>query len=272
MATVHVLTVPGADPARDAVVAQLVREADACVHADPQRRGLMPNWLDALACAASDAARSRWSVIVQDDARPLPGWQSHLGMACYHSPRPLLCLTHFGDVTRGAAARGVPYIVGEHWVWGGANAYHRDVLGGLHEWASMIWEQTGYCHDDRMISAYAARIGSSPALSTVALFDQGVGTSTLGHPTSGSRPGTPLGRLPLTWWRGRTGKPRFETRPNGTARDQREWLARYGTQDPTPWHFVPHGRAAVRRVDPEPTTSAHAHAHAHAQPHPEAAS
>lgn len=178
----HVLHVPGADPRRDATVGELRRQATVCVHEDPARRGVMVTWLEALACAEASDQDIPWSVIVQDDVEPLPGWQQHLERACTYSPQPVLGLTHLGSYGRRALDRQAPYAVGKGLLWGAGIAYHRRFMAGLARWAPWAVEQTGYPHDDRLIAAYARVSGVETAMVARALFDLPRWPSLLGHP------------------------------------------------------------------------------------------
>lgn len=185
----HVIWVPGADPDRDEIVARLRQQSDACIHADPRRRGLMTTWLEALACAVDDRP---WAVILSDDADPLPGWQQHLERACMNSPAPLLGLTHFGQYGRQALDKGAPYGVGANLLWGGAIAYHGSVLPGLLDWATRQVAETGYKHDDALVAAYALHFRLDTAVAARAIFGQPIKASLLGHNTPIRVPSTTI--------------------------------------------------------------------------------
>ena len=58
---IHVLTVPGFDPQRDAVVARLREYYGACIHADPERSGVLPTTLSAMECGL--ATGDAWTVM-----------------------------------------------------------------------------------------------------------------------------------------------------------------------------------------------------------------
>lgn len=192
---VHVLHVPGADPDRDAIVAKLQREADACLHLDPERKGLMPNWLGALDCAYRHDVQHEgysWSLILSDDADPLPGWQQHVERACTNSPAPLLGLTHFGAYGQHALARDRAYGVGPYLLWGGAIAIKAIAVGGLLSFATRVYETTGYPHDDVLTCAYAMQQGWQTAMTARAIFDQPVKASLLNHNTPIRRPATTI--------------------------------------------------------------------------------
>jgi hypothetical protein len=186
----HVLHVPQADPERDAIVALLDSQTDVCVHADPNRAGVVPNWLGALACAAAED--KDWALIVQDDAFPLRGWQQHLERACTNSPEPVLGLTHFGAYGAAPLAQGRPYAVGPYLIWGGAVAYHRAIVGPMLGWASRVYAETGYRHDDVLACAFAMKQGRQTAMAARAIFDQPVQRSLLGHNTPIRRPSTTI--------------------------------------------------------------------------------
>lgn len=175
---IHVMHVPGADPARDAIVARLVDEAGACVHEDPERRDTMWTWVQAANCAADDTAE--WSIIVQDDAEPLPGWESHLRQALKYSPSPFLALTHAGRYGKDLYDKGHPYGVGHCTMWGTAIAYHRSVMGPLAEWATRLYQATGYRHDDTAVCGFARKHRFETAAVSRAIFWTNM-PSLLGH-------------------------------------------------------------------------------------------
>lgn len=189
---VHVMWVPGADPQRDAIVRQLQVEGQACLHTDDDRNGCMWNWLGAMDCAAANDSNDPWSIVLSDDAMPLPGWQQHVERACKYSPQPLLGLTHFGGYGEKALEKGAPYGVGQYLIWGGAVAYHRSIVAGLAGWARKVQAETGYQHDDCLASAYALRQGFKCALTARAIFDQPVKKSLLNHNTPIRRPNTTI--------------------------------------------------------------------------------
>lgn len=233
---IHILHVPGANPERDRIVSdwrlRANEDVEVCVHEDPERRGIMANWLDAAQCALDDAHQPLWSLIIQDDAVPGPGWQRSIEEACWFSPAPVLGMSYFGKITEGAFKKNVPYMVGPHLIWGAAVAYKRDFLEGLVPWARWVYETTEYQHDDRLISAYANKIGVDTALTVRAIFDQPVEQSTVGHSGGGER------RPGITIW-GNSGAP-YSARPRvhrtraGAAGDQRDWLRTLGTEDEDP--------------------------------------
>ncbi len=182
MVKVHVLWVPGFDPDRDAIVAKLQDEATVCLHTDPERTGLMQNWLGAVDCALANDT-DQWSTILSDDAYPLHNWQDHLTRATASSPEPLLGLTHFGGWGKEPLSKGHPYAVGPYLVWGGAISYHRVVLAEIATWGRAVATRMNYAHDDCLAAAASMRLNRRCAMTTRALFGQPVKRSMLGHNT-----------------------------------------------------------------------------------------
>jgi hypothetical protein len=184
----HTLHVPGADAERDAIVAKQMADPDLDVvlHADPQRKGVMQNWLGALKAALDDD--QEWALILQDDADPLPGWAEHFALATANSPSPLLGLTHFGGYGSEVIRKGGAYGIGRVLIWGGASCIHRDHLLPLLRAALQFHQKTGYAHDDGAMALYGQWIGTGTAMTARALFDQPVQASLLGHNTKVRRP------------------------------------------------------------------------------------
>lgn len=198
--SVHVMTVPGAHPDRDAIV-KLLADAGACVHEDPHRTGLVTNWRGTIDCASRSG--TDWAVVLSDDAMPLPGWDRHLTRALGFSPRPALGLIHFGGYGRRAADEGFAYAVGPGLLWGGAIAYRTEILPGLAEYARrFITTDPGYPHDDEIGSLFAARYYDMPAMCSRALFDHIDVPSLMGHPphsTPNRRPGFTIRETGPAW-------------------------------------------------------------------------
>ncbi len=222
--TLHILHVPGADEERDDIVANYLDmpypDVHVCVHMDPERKGIMHNWLEAAKCALQ-TTNEKWSIILQDDAVPMPGWHRALEEALWFSPAPVLGMSYFGSITDSAQKKNVPYLVGPHLIWGAAVAYRHDFLQGLVPWAEKVWEDTRYPHDDRLISAYANKIGVDTALTVRAIFDQPVVASTVGHGGGNRRP---LHTLRSTSGAPYSARPRSIRLRSGAAGDQRFWL------------------------------------------------
>ena len=254
MIKLHILHVPGADEHRDDIVASYIDDPDVqvCLHEDPERRGIMHNWLAAAQCALDHDLTGKtraWSIIIQDDAVGMPGWKRVIEEALWYAPAPVLGMSYFGQITDSAQKKNIPYLVGPHLIWGAAVAYRHDFLAGLVPFAKRVWEEYGYPHDDRLISAYANRIGVDTALTVRALFDQPVERSTVGHGGGNRRP---LHTLRSTSGAPFSARPRSQRLRSGAAGDQRLWLQHLFTpeQDPTGF-FKPIRGGAVTWVHGE---------------------
>jgi hypothetical protein len=195
------MTVPGADPARDKIVGGY---DNACVHAQadpPSAAGLMSNWRGAVDCAAGDS--TDWSLIMSDDAEPLPGWDRHMPRALGFSPRPMLGVIHFGGFGRTAAEHGYAYCVGTGMVWGGGIAYRTGILGDLAEYTRRFLDiDPTFPHDDVIAGLFADRYHGKPAMTARALFDHIPARSLVGHPsheTELRRPGLTIRETGPPW-------------------------------------------------------------------------
>lgn len=181
---IHVLWVPGFLPERDEIVQSLIDQHPdsngVCTHEDPNREGLLLNYANALRCALNDD--HEWSLIVSDDAIPLPQWQIHLTAALSYAPSDIVGLTHFGSYGKTLAQKGYPYGTSENAMWGGAGAYRHTVLAPLLELVefglSIGWNHKG---DDGCVIALNRLRGTQTAMCTRAIFDQPLLKSTLGH-------------------------------------------------------------------------------------------
>lgn len=176
--TLHLVHAPGFSEERDRQAALLVEQHGAVLHADAERRGVLPTFLDALEAGAAD--RTGWAVVIQDDAQPLRDWRMHLSMALSCSPAPILGLTHFGSYGANLVRRGLPYGTGRNVIWGCAAAFHASEVPALlrmGRWA----ESLGYWADDSLIAAHSLVTDRKWALTSRAIFDHLAFRSTLGH-------------------------------------------------------------------------------------------
>jgi hypothetical protein len=180
VAQLHVLTVSGCSDIRDANTARLAN-AGACIHDQhepPSSQGLMRNWLTVLTCA--QARPQPWTVILQDDAELLPGWQRHLPLALAYSPRALLGLTCFGGYGKAAADAGYAYAVGRNLVWGTAHAIRTELVQALEDFSRYcLTLDPAYPHDDNLIALFGREAGT--ALAARALFGHLSVPSLVGH-------------------------------------------------------------------------------------------
>jgi hypothetical protein len=227
MTTLHVLTVPGLDPLRDANVEALRGQSEVCLHADPERKGVLWNWATALTCSVE--AGERWSLIVQDDALPIEGWQSELSLALHYSPEPIIGLTHFGSYGKNLAARGYPYGFSANALWGAAAGYRSNIIKGLLQLATFA-QEIGWNpnSDDGVVIAFNALRGGSTAMTSRAVFDQNEEIrSTLGHHTSIRHPELTI-RDQGPWWgvTPRAAKMHTRTSPPDVVELATAWRAR----------------------------------------------
>jgi hypothetical protein len=173
----------------------------------------MHAWSRAVACATRDTAP--WSVIVQDDAEPLPGWADHLSRATASSPSPVLGLTHFGWYGEVPLRHLAPYGVGPYLLWGGAIAYRRDVVEPLARWCLTVYAATGYPHDDCLVAAWCLKEGIDTALCARAIFGQPIRASLLNHHTKYRSPATTIANTDgPDWSSGRTWPVKRQTFPD----------------------------------------------------------
>lgn len=186
----HVMHVPGADPERDRLVANLPelhpRGAEGvCVHEDPKRKGVLNTWLSALKHAYHEPSTDTgWEIVIQDDAVPVEGFAQHLPRALQHSPAPVLSLCHLGDAGQKIAATGHAYMRGTHTVWGPAVAYHRDILPDLIRLGVQVKNLNHRVYrswDDRLPGVLNLIQGGTTAVTARALFDHPHLKSTVGH-------------------------------------------------------------------------------------------
>lgn len=216
----HVMHVPGADPVRDELVAQMKTDhpGDVIVHEDPDRNGVLPTWIAALK-AARDSGDD-WNLVVQDDAVPMNGWSLHLPQVLKHAPAPIISLSHFSDRGMRLVRQGVPFALSRHGLWGQAVAYHRSVLPNLVKVAEAVQE---YAHeegkplflkwDDRIPAIHNMLTNGYSCFTARALFSHLHTDSLIGHASKVHRhPQSTIENQDGPEW---SAKPRYKlTRPN----------------------------------------------------------
>jgi hypothetical protein len=170
-------------------VHRLRRQLDVCTHEDPERKGLMQNWVGILRCALEDD--QEWMLSLNDDVELLPGWQEHLELAWANSPQPFLGLTHFGGWGETAVSKGAAFCEGPYLVWGGALSVRRDQLLGLLDFAE-FHQKRGYKHDDCIVAAYALMTGQQTAMTSHAIVGLPKVKSLLGHHPPINTPNTTI--------------------------------------------------------------------------------
>lgn len=195
----HVLYVPDVDPLRDDNVACL-KTAGACIHVDhtPKKPGhkrpiggLVPMTREMMTCAKSDG--TAWSLMLHDDAYPLPGWSIHLPLALRYSPAEILACLHLAGVGAEAARKGYAYGLGYRNVWGAAMAYRSHLLQPIldfYDLALQILPEYGV--EDWLVRAWSDWKRIPTAFTSRAIFDHGppnqIPRSLLGHAGAARKP------------------------------------------------------------------------------------
>lgn len=179
----YLQTVPGFSSQRD-VNAACWREYGALVYEDVNRDGPIHTMRLMLEHAAERDLD--WTLILQDDAVPFTGWRDELEGALWHSPSPLLSLSHFASVGQKAAAAGFAY--GQPGMWGPAWAHSRSaVLGTLALYPRIFEINPRYRVADGPAYLWARLAEFPPAFTARALFDHPPWRSSMGHPTTSAR-------------------------------------------------------------------------------------
>jgi hypothetical protein len=179
--------VPGLSADRDDLVAWYQQMFDeVCVHADPDQRGVLWNHLGIVRCMVSESLDTSrgWSLVVQDDARPLDGWEDHLPEVCWNAPAPFVSLGHFSNFGQRLVERGIPFGLGANVVWGQAVLYRHDVVRSyarlVEDVAEMDFERYRKW-DDGLPSVHSLLHGTKSCFTARALFEHQDWDSTMGH-------------------------------------------------------------------------------------------
>lgn len=196
---------------------------------DVDRNGVLWNHLRILEdfVASED---EEFTLVVQDDAIPLEGWEEHLEQVMEHATRFPLSLCHFRRHGLKMWERGISFGYATNCVWGQAVVYSREfaleyvqTVRDLYEIDPLTWRKS----DDGVIVVHNLLTGNQSSFTTRALFDHAEGHSTLGHLTKGRYPFATIENSPGPW----TG----ESRPHAlaitdTMRDRAEMLRLYRSQ------------------------------------------
>lgn len=184
---VHVTTVPG-DPRRDDMVRKLQEDwpSSVCVHADPDRRGILWNHRQVLDCLLAETGpdQPRWALTCQDDVEWLPGWQNQLRMVMQTAPTPFVSLNHFSTHGQRQARRGMPYAVGINAMWGQAVLYSRAVLPSYRQLVEDVWEMDAAKYhkwDDGLAAVHNLIHGTRSSFTSRALVEHQNWDSTVGN-------------------------------------------------------------------------------------------
>lgn len=185
---IHVMTIPGWSDERDGVVDFYRTNYDACVHEDPERKGVLWNHANIVKCMLDDeyTGRSSWSLVVQDDVLPLEGWEDHYSQVKMYVPREaaFVSLSHFAGYGKKLVDRGIPFGLGMNNIWGQAVMYRQvhlpDYLNFVLDVMSMDYDRYQKW-DDGLMSVFNMIYGTKSAYTARALFEHQDWTSTMGH-------------------------------------------------------------------------------------------
>lgn len=185
----HLMTAPGLDPRRDRLVKEWATtdkySGEVCVHADREWRGVLWNHREIVRCMAHRA--EPWSLVLQDDAEPYPGWEDALREIMRTATWPFVSLGHFSKYGVKPRERGFPYVEGVNVTWGQALLYRGDVLKEYLDIVEAAWEitESGEFNfqkwDDGLIAVYSLINGTTSAFTSRALIEHADWESTLGH-------------------------------------------------------------------------------------------
>lgn len=201
----HVTTVPG-DARRDALVRQYQEEwpGGVCVHADPDRRGILWNHRTVLDCLLEEG--SPWGLTCQDDVVFLPGWEDHLLSVMWYAPTPFVSLGHLSKYGARLAAKQVPFGVGVNALWGQAVLYRKDVLPAYRELVERVWDLdagSGMYRkwDDGLAAVFNLLTGTRSSFTAWSLVEHQNWESTVGNVPGRWRHAecTIVGALPTVW-------------------------------------------------------------------------
>jgi len=186
--TMHIMTVPGSDSRRDALVQWWQKSGEypgrVCLHADPERRGVLWNHVGILECALRGDQGAGWAMTMQDDVKPLTGWLEALKQVMQHAPAPFVSLGHLAKYGKRLVGRGIPFGVGVNAMWGQAMLIHFDVLEPYLDLAKTMQHINPKKYrnwDDYLPTIFNLIYGTEAAFTSRALVEHQDWESTLGH-------------------------------------------------------------------------------------------
>jgi hypothetical protein len=182
--TVHVMTASGIDAKRDENVLWWETEyaGKVCVHDDVDRNGILWNHREIIKCASQ--TDDPWVLVVQDDARPIKGWEEHLRFVMETAPTDVVSLSHFSKYGEVLAKKGSAYGIGAHTVWGQAVLYRQEFLPGYLELVERVYALDPVRFkkwDDGLVGVYNLLHGTQSSLTARALFEHQDWKSTVGN-------------------------------------------------------------------------------------------
>jgi hypothetical protein len=163
--SLHTPHVPSKHPARDAN-AKALESQGSCIHPDPEMRGIVQNVISIL----EHADPSLWTVVVQDDAVPYPGWKDILPQLLDLSPSPMLSLLSLGVSAKKAETEGYCFARGPNMLYGPAWAMAPGYQKGAAEALRWLNSVHNIKQDDWGLAIYFTALGKEPCVSIRSLF------------------------------------------------------------------------------------------------------
>lgn len=167
---------------------------------DAERHGVM--WNHQRIIEDFVASGEDYTLVVQDDAIPLEGWEDHLEQVMSVASRFPLSLCHFQKRGLKLWDRGICFGYATNCAWGQAIVYSRrfatDYLHTLRDLATIdpiTWQRS----DDGILVVHNLLTGNKSSFTTRALFDHADGHSTLGHLSKGRNPVATIETHPGEW-------------------------------------------------------------------------
>lgn len=199
---IRVMTASGFTSARDERVQWWVDTYGDRVKVfdDSERKGVLWNHLQIV----TDIVESGedFSLVVQDDAVPLNGWEEHLQEVIRTATRFPVSLCHFQKRGKEMWDRGICYGYSPSSLWGQAVLYSKEFAQAYLPTVQDIFEidPIGFQKsDDGVIVVHNLLTGNNSSFTTRALFDHADGHSTLGHLSRGRRPVATIENSPGPW-------------------------------------------------------------------------
>lgn len=185
------MTASGFTRSRDERVEWWANEhgGNVLVFDDAERRGVLWNHRRIIENFLNSGEEH--TLVVQDDAIPLEGWEDHLPAIVDTAPTMPVSLCHFRKRGRKLWDRGINYGVSASCLWGQAVLYSREFALAYWETLEDLWRIdpiNWQKSDDGVIVVHNLLTGNKSAFTTRALFSHAEGHSTLGHMSKGRQP------------------------------------------------------------------------------------
>lgn len=168
---------------------------------DTERHGVL--WNHVRIIEDFVASGEEFTLVVQDDAPPLEGWEDHLEQVMKVATRFPLSLCHFRKRGREMWNRGISFGYATNCVWGQAVVYSREFALGYVETLRdlMVVDPISWqTSDDGVIVVQNLLTGNKSSFTTRALFTHEEGHSLLGHLVKGRYPFATIETHPEGEW------------------------------------------------------------------------